>query len=163
MFACKPMTDNTLHLILTIGALLLTIWLEWEKIKDRFRRWSKQTLEKGLLEIKAPDYIEKHRYFRDRDALIGFALIAAVTCLEAITFTAMYPIKIPFLVMARSRLRYSAHMLLSFFSTTRFHRINTLRRSTSKPGWLSSKKCTKNINSQQRHSLKDGGEYCCCL
>ena len=83
--------NSTLNLILTVLSIVLTI-LQSDTIKDRFRRWNKSTLENLLRDIEAPDYIQRHRYLRDRNALIGFALMAGSITLATFTFTAMYPV-----------------------------------------------------------------------
>jgi hypothetical protein len=109
-------TKNTLSLIFAFASFSFAIWLGWDTVKDRFRRWDQATLEKLIQEVKAQDYVAKHRYLRDRDALIGFALIAAITCLEAFTFTGMYPIRKPVLVAATVMLQmWSGYVAFLFF------------------------------------------------
>lgn len=82
---------STWGLILGILGILLTLWFQRKTIRDEFRNWDKSTLETLLCEIKSPAYILKHRYLRNRDALMGLTAITAAIPLAAMTFTAMYP------------------------------------------------------------------------
>ncbi len=91
------MSDRTIgiiSLIVGILALLLAVWIGYrEDLKNRFRTWDRATLKKLIDEMKVPEYIENHRYLRDRDALIGLTILAALSLLESLTFTAMYPVR----------------------------------------------------------------------
>jgi hypothetical protein len=119
--------ENNLGNILGVLSLALTIWLGWDTIKERFRRWDKSTLEKLLQEIEAPNYIQQHRYVRDRDALIGFALMAVCITLAGLTFTGMYPdVKRPLVAISVMYEIFSGYIALLCFLSA----INENKRAT---------------------------------